>query len=252
MTTTRSVLAKAALVALPLALALGAPAAAFAAPAPAPPSSTRTVTADAATGHSVPGIGARTGETSRCTRASGRECLTSPQPPIGTVGVPYSYQINVDSTKVDPAATITISGSLPSGLTFDPTSRMITGTPTRAGVSGINIGLSDADGSVLIGVDLVIADASTTVTCEPTILTRVDRPEYLKCTTNQSLLAGTWSAVPNISQIPPGMRVTEYGEIVGTPTVAGTYQVAMTFTTPTSSGWTWVTINVARSIVGTY
>ncbi|WP_378144112.1 putative Ig domain-containing protein [Cnuibacter sp. UC19_7] len=252
MITTRSVLAKAALVALPLALTLGAPAAAFASAPAAPTTSTRTATADAGAGHSVPGIGARTGETSRCTRDSGWECLTSPQPPVGTVGVPYSYQITVDGTKVDPSASITISGSLPGGLTFDPSSRMITGTPSRAGVFGINIGVTDADGRVLLGANLVIADAATTISCPSTILTRVDRPEYIRCSTNQPQGAGTWGVDTNISALPPGMYLGGEGAIAGTPTAAGTYQALITYTTPTSSAWTWVTITVKRSLTGLY
>ncbi|MCS5497611.1 putative Ig domain-containing protein [Cnuibacter physcomitrellae] len=253
MITTRSVLAKATLIALPLALALGAPAAAFAAPAPtAPTTSTRTITADAGAGHSVPGIGARTGETSRCTRATGWSCITSPYPPVGTVGVPFSYQITLDTTQIDGGATVAVVGALPDGLSFDSASRMITGTPTKAGNFGLRLDLTDGAGTVRAESALVIAEATTTIACPSTINTRVDRSEYFSCSTNQPSRAGTWAVDTTISALPPGMHLGETGEIYGTPTAAGTYQALVTYTTPTSSAWTWVTFNVGRSLRGAY
>ncbi len=252
MITTRSVLAKAALVALPLALTLGAPAAAFASAPAAPTTSTRTATADAGAGHSVPGIGARTGETSRCTRATGWECFKSSPPPAGTVGVPYAYQIVVDSTQIDPGATLSITRALPDGLTFDPASKMITGTPTTAGRANFTIVATDAAGTVNAPTSIAIAPATVTIDCPSTVDTRVDRAVYFVCGSNATPGSGTWSVETTVGSLPPGLTLSPEGSVYGVPQVAGGYSVLLRFTTSASSVTTLVNFNVGSSVRGRY
>lgn len=58
--------------------------------------------------------------------------FTSAAPPAATVSVPYSHTFTASG---DPAPTITLTGTLPAGLTFDAGTATISGTPTTAGTS---------------------------------------------------------------------------------------------------------------------
>lgn len=65
--------------------------------------------------------------------------------PQGTVGVPYTTTLTASST----SSSITwklIAGSLPTGLSFNPTTQVISGTPTQAGPKNFTIQLTTATG----------------------------------------------------------------------------------------------------------
>ena len=82
--------------------------------------------------------------------------VTSTPPPAGTEGVPYHHQL----TATSPGATWAVtSGTLPAGLTLDPATGVIAGTPTEDGDLGpITIEASWPDG-------FVDADAGARHTC---------------------------------------------------------------------------------------
>jgi len=62
--------------------------------------------------------------------------ITSPAPPAGTTGAPYSFTVTATGTG---PITFSISGTLPAGLTLNPTTGVISGTPTAAGVFSFTI-----------------------------------------------------------------------------------------------------------------
>src|SRR4029077_6407849 len=63
--------------------------------------------------------------------------------PMGIVGEAYSYQF------ANPGASVTwFVGGLPSGLSFDSTTRTISGKPTTLGASGINVTATPTGGGV--------------------------------------------------------------------------------------------------------
>jgi len=72
--------------------------------------------------------------------------ITSPTPPLATVGTPYTAPITVTG---DPTITIAItSGALPAGLVFDPLTGLISGTPTTPGTYSYTITASNFYGTV--------------------------------------------------------------------------------------------------------
>jgi hypothetical protein len=58
--------------------------------------------------------------------------ITSAPPPLGVVGVPYSHTFTASG---NPTSTISLTGTLPAGLTFDVGTATISGTPTTVGTS---------------------------------------------------------------------------------------------------------------------
>ncbi len=58
--------------------------------------------------------------------------FTSAAPPAATLGVPYSHTFTAIG---NPAPTITLTGTLPAGLTFDAGTATLSGTPTTVGTS---------------------------------------------------------------------------------------------------------------------
>ncbi len=78
----------------------------------------------------------------------GRPSFTSDAPTVSgiVVGEPYAGSVKVDG---EPAATYSVTdGVLPSGLTLDPVSGAITGTPTTAGAYSFSITATNVHGSL--------------------------------------------------------------------------------------------------------
>ncbi|MBI2681065.1 MAG: putative Ig domain-containing protein [Candidatus Solibacter usitatus] len=79
----------------------------------------------------------------RITIGTGPPVIVTAALPDGTVSVPYSQTLNA-SGGVAPYGWSVDAGSLPSGLTLDPVSGKISGTPTATGTSTFTVRVSDA------------------------------------------------------------------------------------------------------------
>jgi len=76
---------------------------------------------------------------------NGPPTITTTSLPSGTVGVPYSQTLGVTGGTTPFTWSIT-SGTLPPGLSLDPSSGAITGTPTTPGTPNLGFLATDADG----------------------------------------------------------------------------------------------------------
>ncbi|WP_316739376.1 putative Ig domain-containing protein [Pedobacter aquatilis] len=151
----------------------------------------------------------------------------------GTVGSGYPLQTIPSATGGVGTYTYVATG-LPPGLTFNPTTREITGTPTQAGNYAVSVTVTDSQGNTanntypisVIGV-LTLPTASL-----PNGTVGVGYPTQ----TLPGVTGGTPPYSYIASNLPPGLTFnTSTREISGTPTLGGTFVVSLTATDATGN-----------------
>jgi gliding motility-associated-like protein len=146
----------------------------------------------------------------------------------GTTGTVYTTQILPTATGGTTPYTYSATG-LPPGLTFNPATKAITGTPTTAGTYTVPVTVTDADGKT------VTTNYSITVN-NPLVLPAATLPDGTEGTVyaTQTLPAATGGVGPYTyvaTGVPAGLSFNPATrEITGTPTQAGNYTIGVTVT----------------------
>jgi hypothetical protein len=139
----------------------------------------------------------------------------------------------ITASDSSPAATLSYTdhGSLPTGLSINPSSGVITGTPTTAGTFPVSITATDGAGySGLATFSWVVTNTVS-----------VTNPGDQTSDTGKAISPLTVTAVDSSSRatlsysaggtLPPGLSIgSGTGAITGTPTTTGTYPVTVTAT----------------------
>lgn len=163
--------------------------------------------------------------------------------PGGTVGTAYSTTISVTGDSV----TVGVTG-LPSGLSFNTGTRVISGTPTASGTSSVTITASNSGGSATpVTLSLVIAEGSfsscgTGTGASITTTTLPNGTEGVAYAQGIYVSGFTaWgSAEANVQAqgLPQGLTATfagtgsnRYVNVSGTPTQTGTFSLVVTVCT---------------------
>ncbi len=151
--------------------------------------------------------------------------INAPTLPNASQGTAYSQTLTA-SGGTGPYTLVLISGALPAGLSFNPSTGAITGTPTGSGPSTFTIQATDINGN--IGSRTYTVNVGTNaLTINPTALPTapMGRPY------NQALsgVGGTGPYVFSLQSgaLPPGLSISAAGLITGTPTVEGSFAFAM-------------------------
>jgi hypothetical protein len=155
--------------------------------------------------------------------------ITSDPFPGGEVGAPYA---------ATPAATggtgsygWAVVGSLPAGLSLDPSTGALTGTPTTAGTATFALVLSDGGSPVADQQESVSVTAGPSVTSDPLPGGEVGAPYDVTPAMAGGTGPFTWSV--GDGTLPAGLTLDPTtGEVAGTPTDPGT----ATFTLRTTDG----------------
>jgi len=153
--------------------------------------------------------------------------ITTPPLPSGSVGTAYSVQL----TAVGGPAPLTWSvsaGTLPAGLTLNPSSGIISGTPTAAGNSQFTIQVVDPLKD--------IASLAFSITVTPQLaITTTALPNGEVSTAYSQAITATGGTPPYgfaiVGNLPPGLSLNPAtGAITGTPTTVGsiTFKVQAT------------------------
>ncbi|SMC77525.1 Ig-like domain-containing protein [Pedobacter africanus] len=146
----------------------------------------------------------------------------------GTVNMLYPTQIIPVATGGSGSYTYSASG-LPPGLTFDPATREIKGTPTQAGTFTVPVQVNDTEGNkittnytIVVGNPLVLAAKTLADGTVGTIYATETIP---------AATGGTGPYVYEATNLPPGLSFNPATrQIAGTPTQSGSYNVGVKVT----------------------
>ena len=160
--------------------------------------------------------------------------LTPATLPGGTAGVAYTQTLTI-AGGIAPY-TVTQTGALPAGLTFNAATRTFSGTPTQAGTFNISVTATDSTGGTAATVtnNYVLTIATPTLTLTPaTVPAGTAGVAY-----NQTFVASggiaPYAYTLSAGALPAGMTLTAAGVLSGTPTVAGTFNFSVTATDSTT------------------
>lgn len=151
--------------------------------------------------------------------------------PNGTEGTAYSQTVS-GSGGTAPYTFGVSAGSLPTGLTLNPGTGDITGTPTAPGTFNFDITATDANGCTgSQSYTVVIAPLCPTITVNPATL-----PDGVAGTAYSQTVSGSGGAAPytfavTAGTLPTGLTLNGgTGAITGTPTVTGAFNFTITAT----------------------
>ncbi len=150
------------------------------------------------------------------------------------------YQIAATNSPTSYAAS-----GLPPGLSLDPASGAISGTPTATGTYQMTLSAANASGGASVVVALTVADAAAAPTLSTVAATLVG-------TVGTSFSTTFYASGNNLSYtasgLPPGLTLsTATGEIFGSPTAAGNYPVTVSAVNTAGSGSAIVTLLIAST-----
>ena len=149
----------------------------------------------------------------------------APTVPQAEVGLPIPT-LKPATTGGSGPKTWRLESPLPSGLTLDPPSGAITGTPTVAGSFPIKLTVSDSDGSTApVGLTIVISPRLTIAPAQLKPAT-TGRPYRARITTLGGVRPMTFEVLTD--RLPAGVRLDpNTGTLEGTPRTTGSNRVVI-------------------------
>ena len=152
--------------------------------------------------------------------------ITSNATSVGTIGKSFTYAVTVNGGPSNVTC-----GSLPPGLTFNSTTRVISGSPTTAGVYFVPVSAIRGNESVQATLAFTIQSLTSVISTQPPIITS---PASALCILGQSLNYST--TVESYSSgytytatgLPPGLSIaSSTGKITGKPTALGVFNATI-------------------------
>ena len=164
--------------------------------------------------------------------------ITSAGTASGTVGTPFTYSIVASGSPTG----YTVTGSLPNGISYDPNSGVISGTPLvgAGGADTVTISATNAYGT---GSSTFIVTIAETPSISSGLTLTVSENTPMPTYTITALYSPTSYGLSGT--LPAGLSFTAgTGTITGTPTATGTYPVTISATNATGTGSATLTITV--------
>ncbi|MHB8242408.1 MAG: putative Ig domain-containing protein [Solirubrobacteraceae bacterium] len=146
--------------------------------------------------------------------------ITSVNATTFTEGSAGSFTVIAGGT---PTPTLSETGTLPNGVTFDPNTGKLSGTPTQEGVFPITFTAAN-------GVAPDAVQSFTLTVDAPPLITSADEATFVDHVAATFTVTATGTPAPTIVKwgtLPPGMSFAG-GVLSGTPTQTGTYELTFT------------------------
>jgi len=162
--------------------------------------------------------------------------ITSATSATGTTGVAFSYQIVASN---NPTSYV-VTGTLPTGLSLNSSSGVISGTPTQIVSANLNLSATNAGGTGTSTLAITINPPQPVVSAAtpPSGITGQAYTYTISATNNPTSYVVTGS-------LPPGLALAaSTGIISGTPTTIGAYPVTLQATNAGGTGQASVTFTV--------
>lgn len=177
--------------------------------------------------------------------ASGSPVITTNSLPSATVGTLYAMEIEARGEK---PLTLTLTGNLPEGLSFNAATGEITGTPTQAGKFSLSVTAANDFGTQTKDFILYVWSGEAVpipaVIITPSVNNAVKGNPYSAKLEAAGDTPITWTA----SGLPAGLTLnSSTGEISGTLTTAGTFTFSATATNAAGSDRRTFTLKVTET-----
>ncbi|MGH8047114.1 MAG: beta strand repeat-containing protein, partial [Chthoniobacterales bacterium] len=162
--------------------------------------------------------------------------ITSASTATGTVGSAFTYQITATGTPTSYG----VIGTLPSGLTLNTATGLISGTPTGVGTTSISVTATNAGGTGSAPVDITINPPPPVISSAPTATGTVGVAfNYQIVASNSPTSYGVTGTLP------AGLSLnTSTGTITGTPSATGTSNVTISATNAGGTGTAALAITI--------
>jgi len=154
--------------------------------------------------------------------------------PDGVVGVPYNMQVNLFGG-VAPLTSSISGGSLPTGLSLNAATGVISGTPSASGSFAFTFQVADSSTPpVVTSKNLVIRIGAPLLVTAPSLADSVvNTPYSLVLNSSGGLGNTTWSVVSG--SLPAGISLNSAGVLSGTPSILNTAGTPVTIQVQDSS-----------------
>ena len=163
--------------------------------------------------------------------------ITSALSANGKQGQPFNYTITASNDPVSFSASV-----LPTGMSVDPVTGVISGTPMVSGAFPITISASNQYGSDSQDLTLSLTSSVPVITSKLVATGKQGQNfSYTLTTTDPALLSA--------SNLPPGLHFDPASGIIsGPPIVSGTFQIALGATNQFGSDSQVLTLTIASSV----
>ena len=178
----------------------------------------------------------------------GADAVALDQPPVitsalaanGLVGTAFDYQINATHSPTSYAAT-----GLPTDLSINPSTGLISGIPTAAGTSNITITATNGN-----GFDTGTLVLTVTTGPPPVITSQLTASGTIGIAFSYTIAATNSPTEYGATGLPDGISInSSTGEISGTPTVIGTSNVTVTATNTHGTDPETLVLAIASNLV---